>query len=192
MSENSDRDRTPPIEVRPGVSPTRSVGADFGQISRRPPPASPIVAEAVPLPLPARSRIAWRVATLALCLQQCRGQSATVMQLHILTWAIQSQSNFDALKRHWLGRASGETLRIWNPDLEDALRIASAAHLIDQKTNGRQSLTPEGLLLAQQLDASDGEAMLIEREFLSELGKISTAGMMRRLNGLAVGEATER
>jgi len=170
------------IEVRPGGYPSRSVGAEFSQVDRLQSPGSPIVAQAVPLPLAARHRISWRIATLTLCLLQCRGNSATVMQLHILTWAIQSSANFDTLRRHWLGVLSGAVLRVWNSDLDDSIRVAVATGLVVQSVNGRQSLTATGLQLAQALADPDNENFLPEREQLRELGRISTAGMMRRLS----------
>jgi hypothetical protein len=185
MTKEEDQDDIA-IAVRPGGYPTGQVGAEFQQGNRRPPPQSPIIAEAVPLPLAARSRIRWRVAALALCLLQCRGQSATVSQLHILTWAVQNQSNFHTLSQHWIGRAPGTTLRVWNPELEDTLRIAVAAGVIEQSSNGRQKLTTEGISLAQQLSSSGEEVMSVEQELLKELGRISTAGMMKRLSGVAV------
>ncbi len=172
----------PSFEVRPGGRPTGELGMEFERRGRQRSPSSPIIAKSVPLPLAAKYRITWRVGVLVLCLDRCRGKAATVPQLHVLTWALQDTANYEALKRYWTGNDDGTSLRAWNPELEETLRVARASGLIAQLPNGRQSLTAEGRRLADKIAAPESEILLQERELLLALGMISTAGMWRRLN----------
>lgn len=177
------------IEVRPDGLIAGGDDRLAGQGGRRAPaPESPISAEVVPLPLAARSRIAWRLGSLVLCLFQCRANSATVEQLHILTWSLQSKGNYDELMRYWIGSVVGRKLRVWNADLEDTLKLALAGGVIDLSGSGRQTLTAVGVRLAEELSMPNSEAFELERRQLRELGRISTAGMMRRLSDVGVQE----
>lgn len=148
-------------------------------------PTSPVVAEAVPMPLAARYRISWRIGILILCLDRCRGKAATVPQLHVLTWAMQDPDNYNTLMAYWPGRQYETSLRTWNAELEDTLRIARAAGLVAQSSNGRQALTKFGKQLANRINVADSEIFSREREMLRSLGLISTAGMWRRLDASA-------
>ena len=137
------------------------------------------------MPLAARYRISWRVGVLILCLDRCRGKAATVPQLHVLTWAVQDPANYETLMTYWSGHDDETSLRAWNPELEDTLRVTRAAGLIAQSSTGRQTLTESGKQLANRINALDSETLSREREILRSLGLISTAGMWKRLDASA-------
>lgn len=148
---------------------------------RRPPPAGPLTLAAVPLPLPGRDRIAWRIASVLLCLDACRARSATVEQLHVLSWAIRDNHNTDVLLAAWEQRAGADRLlRAWDPSLDDTLRLARASGLITQRTNGRQELSEAGATVVAAVRAN-GAALDSERRLLDSLGRLTESGMWERL-----------
>lgn len=149
--------------------------------ARRRPPGGPLTVATVPLPLPGRDRVVWRVASLLLCLDACRGSSATVEQLHVLSWAVRDKHNADALLAVWEGRAGAiRPLRVWNPSLEDTLKLARASELITQRPNGRQALSDSGARVVAAVKATRA-AMASERRLLGRLGRLTESAMWERL-----------
>lgn len=143
---------------------------------------SAVSIQQVPLPLPGRERAAWRVAALALCLAACRGQSATVEQLHVLTWAIRDSENARRFLAVWTGVPGiPASLRAWDSSLDDTLRLAQAADLVQVQPNGRQKLTTMGKSVVAAIRASDDGLMVEEQQLLASLGQITESGMWRRL-----------
>lgn len=148
---------------------------------RRPPPSGPLTLASVPLPLPGRDRIAWRIAAVLLCLDACRGRSATVEQLHVLSWAVRDRHNADALLDAWEGhRGAVRSLRAWDPSLDDTLRLARASGLITQRPNGRQELSESGTRMVAAIRDSN-VTMDSERRLLASLGRLTESGMWERL-----------
>jgi hypothetical protein len=138
--------------------------------------------EKVPLPLPGRERAAWRVTVLSLCLAGCRGQSATVEQLHVLTWALRDDQNGVKLLDAWQANADRpSSLRAWDTSLDDTLKLAQAAGLIDAQPNGRRKLTDLGKSLVAAVRSSDEEFMVQEQRLLASLGQVTESAMWRRL-----------
>jgi hypothetical protein len=143
---------------------------------------SPLSIEQVPLPLPGNDRAAWRVAALVLCLAGCRGQSASVEQLHVLAWALRGEENAKRLLNVWNGEPGAPSiLRVWDNSLDDTLKLANAAGLVDAQTNGRRKLTSRGKNLVAAIRGDAEELMRDEQAFLASLGLISETAMWRRL-----------
>lgn len=148
---------------------------------RHPPPVGPLTVAAVPLPLAGRDRVAWRILAVLLCLDACRARSATVEQLHVLSWAIRDKRNANALLAAWEGHAGADRLlRAWDPGLDDTLRLARASGLIRQRPNGRQELSESGATVIAAVRAT-GAAMHWERRLLDSLGRLTESGMWERL-----------
>lgn len=143
----------------------------------------PLAIQRIALPLAGRQRAAWRIAALALCLAGCRGRSATVEQLHVLMWALRDQGNARQMIRLWEDGPVGYSvdLRAWDPGLDDTLKLAKAANLIEIKSNGRQTLTPLGIALVGAIRRNPDGLMNEEQKFLASLGQITESGMWRRL-----------
>jgi hypothetical protein len=149
-------------------------------------PRGALVMRQVPLPLPGRDRVAWRVAALVLCLSACRGRSATVEQLHVLSWSLRDEANARSLMDVWERRPGAPAmLRAWDTKLDDTLQLAAAAGLIEQRSSGRQALTQKGdNLVTALMFAADGP-MESERQFLASLGRLTESGMWKRLGSPA-------
>jgi hypothetical protein len=148
---------------------------------RRPLPTGALELAQVPLPLAGRDRITWRISAVLLCLAACRGTSAAVEQLHVLSWAVRDEHNADALMAVWEQRpGAARPLRAWDPGLDDTLKLARASGLITQLGNGRQKLSESGARVVAALQ-SDGDAMGQERALLASLGRVTESGMWGRL-----------
>jgi hypothetical protein len=148
---------------------------------RRPFPTGALELAVVPLPLPGRDRITWRVAAILLCLAACRGGSATVEQLHVLSWAVRDEHNADALLAAWQQRpGAARPLRAWDPGLDDTLKLARASGLITQRSNGRQELSESGARVVAAVQ-DDMEALSREQGVLASLGRLTESGMWNRL-----------
>lgn len=148
---------------------------------RHPAPSGPLTLARVPLPLPGRDRIAWRIGALLLCLDACRIKSATVEQLHVLSWAVRDPHNAHALLDVWENHPGAvRPLRAWDPAMDDTLRLARASGLITQRPNGRQELSESGERVVAAVRES-GTVMDSERRLLAALGRVTESGMWERL-----------
>lgn len=176
MSEDSGGLAAGPNSLTTGDLPPRH------RRQRRKLPPGSLTVEPVPLPLAGRDRANWRVMTLLLCLSACHGRSATVEQLHVLSWALRDRANAKRLVDAWERRPGAPaTLRAWDPSLDDTLALARAAKLIEQKPNGRQALTQLGANLVSAVRDDPGHTLEQEQQFLATLGRLTESGMWRRL-----------
>ena len=141
-----------------------------------------IYARDVALPLQGRDRAAWRVASLLVCLAACRGGSASLEQLHVLTWAVREPGNGRELRAVWEGAdGAPPVLRAWNSTLEDTVRLAEAAGLTEMTPTGRVTITAEGREVVRALRNDAARPLEQEQQFLASLGSISERGMWRHL-----------
>jgi hypothetical protein len=169
----------PELYAAPGGQPPERF--DRPHRVRRPLPTGALELAQVPLPLAGRDRIAWRITAVLLALAACWGRSATVEQLHVLSWAVRDERNADALLAVWEQRpGAARLLRAWDAGLDDTLKLARASGLITQQRNGRQKLSESGARVVATIQAS-GDAMSEERRLLASLGRVTESGMWDRL-----------
>lgn len=135
----------------------------------------------VALPLAGNRRHQWQALMVLSALSRCRGQSATVEQLHTLVWALSDERNATAMVRNW-GRTGALLFRGYVPDLLQLLRIMQVEDLIAQESAGRQKIAPAG---AEVLSGflSSGGSLGPAGQVLDELTSLSTASMSRNLGG---------
>jgi len=121
-----------------------------------------------PDPVPADLRISWRLSALAIVLAQCRGNTATPQQLHLLATAVRSPLLQQAILRGLAGGAlpDDELVRD-DPALTRTIRIADAAGLVEARPT-RIRLTEDGRALARRV-AADRNVLVKEKQFLSRL-----------------------
>jgi hypothetical protein len=158
---------------------------------RRDLPLGQMDLSASPLPLAARDRAPWRVASLLLCLAACRGKSATFEQLHVLSWALRDQRNEAELLAKWFGGATLPTLRAWDPYLDDTLKLARAQGLVEQQTSGRAALSDRGATVVNAIREARG-VLEHEQQALSRLGSVTEAGMWKQLGTVSTQGTTSR
>lgn len=142
---------------------------------------APVSVRRVPLPLAGNVRAQWRIVSLLKALSVCRGRSASVEQLHTLTWALSDDENADALEARWKERAGhSRVFRGYTPGLVATLRIAQVEGFVEQAQNGRQKLTASGAAVLVALEGEDA-VNLPGAAYLDSLAPISSAEMWRRL-----------
>jgi hypothetical protein len=147
-------------------------------------PSAPVFAEAVPLPLPGSERAVWRLALLCLCLNACRGKSATIEQLHLLMWATRDDANWNQFRAAWSSERLSDPLRAWDPQLDELLRVARAAGLVSQSSTGRQKLSDSGRRLVHEMISMNEVPLREEIERLATLGTLSEAELWRRMGSV--------
>jgi hypothetical protein len=175
---NSDEPRVEVAESN--AAPGRTLRGR--RVRRFPHPTSGLEVRQVPLPLSGRDRVVWRVVSILLCLSVCRGKSATVEQLHVLSWLIRDPENAAQLSAVWNKQPGApEMLRAWDSHLEDTLKLSRAAGLVEQKSTGRQVLTPAGLRLVNALRDDVDMPLQEERRTLARFGAFTESGMWERL-----------
>jgi hypothetical protein len=175
-------------EPRPTVTIPGRRGAP-----RRPLPPGPLTLSPAPLPLAGRDRVGWRVVSLLLCLDSCRGKSATVEQLHVLSWAVRDEDNATQLLAAWQGSPDAPRLmRALDPMLEDTLRLSHAAQLVEQRSSGRQALSTRGKALITALRNDSQNPLSEERRALTLLGTITESGMWDRLGRRLTGNTPQK
>lgn len=149
-------------------------------------PLAPVELHRVPIPVPTTSRAGWRVTALVLILGSCRGSSATVEQLNCLLWAISDRASSELFLSTWQsGDPHKAPLRKFFPPLDDALKIAHAEGVVEQKSKVRHGLTPLGKRYLSLLN-SDIELLEEEKRFLASVRPISTSRMWERLGVVKV------
>lgn len=167
-------------DLEPPPDPTFRSYATSGRQSRVF-PLGRLELEASPLPLSARDRATWRVASLILCVAACRGRSATVEQLHVLSWTLRDPRNEAELTAKWFNGGSTPPLRAWDPYLGDSLSLATAQGLLAKAASGRVALSDAGETVVRLIrNAKDG-VLANEQQTLVRLGSITETSMWRQL-----------
>jgi hypothetical protein len=123
-----------------------------------------------PDPVPATLRPAWRIASLLLCLSQCRGGKANRKQLHVLNWAAR---NADA-QRIFLKVLEGsinpdEAIVRFDPVMDRAVQFAVGEKLAFQGGEFL-AISPKGEALVKAI-MQDRDCMVEEKLFLSKIGR---------------------
>ncbi|GAB3214237.1 hypothetical protein GCM10027294_52950 [Marinactinospora endophytica] len=151
-------------------------------------PLAPVEMRRVPLPVPTTQRAGWRVTALVLILGSCRGSSATTEQLNSLLWAISDSASAELFLSTWRSQDPQKApLRVFFPPLDDALKIAQAEELVEQKGKVRFGLSVHGKQYLRLLN-SDAELLEQEKRFLASLRPITTSGMWERLGVVKVND----
>lgn len=167
-------------QTMPQLEPwtTASVGSDLG------PAELDVVFRRQPKPVPARLRLAYRTGVLVLVLSQFNRGAASVINLHTVVWALRTARTRQMFRAWWDGRrfSFSSTSRI-DPDLQVTLNLALVDGLIVSRREGaRVELLEKGWDLANRIAAVD-DLLVVEKDFLQGLERLSDASMDRRLTG---------
>lgn len=135
----------------------------------------------VPLPLAGAQRYQWKALLVLAALARCRGNSATVPQLHTLVWAISDERNGERFARAWAS-SGHQQFRGYTPDLLQILRVTQAEGLVEQQNSGRQKLTPTGRSILDLL-AKEAGSSAIPGTILNSYSPVTTLAMNRFLGG---------
>ncbi|WP_143110736.1 hypothetical protein [Streptomyces sp. cf124] len=136
-----------------------------------------------PRPIPADARVIYKLAQIAIILDAFNKRSASIENLHLFAWALQSRRRGQMLLSWWAGSRYANTItKRSDPHLSVALNVGLIRGMlsISGSNNSRVTLEPLGVLFAQQIESSD-ELMAAEKLFLRQFHKLSDASVARRL-----------
>lgn len=147
----------------------------FGDVS------TPIRFRHRPDPIPGDLRIGWRLSTLTLVLDQCRGKSANLEQVHLLLWGLRTDAGRELIKR-WFssGRRPDDPVVRYDPSLTRTIALAVAGGLVIRKPNQTLTLSDEGQRMAAAVRQEE-DVLGDEKRLLSELPKAITQAKVRQL-----------
>ena len=156
---------------------------------------APIVLRPRKQPLPGQFRTVRRLALLALLLQACREERASLSQLHVLNWAIRTPSSRQAFLALVRGQVPpDEAVVRFDPTLPRAIQYAVSEQIVTdrqavQSTMGgpdetkvgdyRIELAEKGRLIAKAVEVAN--VLIDERVFLASVNKKITQTMVDRL-----------
>lgn len=126
------------------------------------------------IPIPAEYRPLYKIAQLLQVLEiSSRGRKASLLKLHLFSWAFKSKKNMDKLLEI-KDSYNVRNIRIWGlePSLNRALVYAVSEGLCDH-VKGSYKLTKKGKDFVQLL-LNQEELLRDQREFLYEIGKSVT------------------
>lgn len=140
-----------------------------------------------PHPIPADARVVYKLAQIALVLNLFNRRSASIENLHLFTWSLQSRRRGQMLLSWWAGNRHASTItKRSDPHLQVALNVGLIRGMlkISGPNNNRVTLEPPGILFAQQIESND-ELMTAEKHLLRQFGKLSDASVSRYLTRIA-------
>lgn len=137
----------------------------------------PFIFRARPTAVPGDLRPAWRIGLIVMLLKQCcRQQRSSLTRLHVLNWAVRSESNVQNLMSLLSGRFSPDTLIVrFDPAVNRAVDFAIGEGLIARPDGARVQLTALGHTFAEQIVEHD-DLFIAEKKFTAALKtKVSEA-----------------
>jgi hypothetical protein len=146
-------------------------------------------------PIPGQFRTVRRLALIAMMLRACRGEQATLPQLHVLNWAVRTPGSRRAFLAFWNGEVPpDEAIVRFDPTLPRAIQYAVEERIVSDRAplqetlDGKQeskagqyriALTEKGKALAEAVE--DAGLLVDERIFLESLSKKVTQVMVDEL-----------
>jgi len=125
-----------------------------------------------PIPIPAEYRPMYQIAIIVLILCDCcRGNTSSLLKLHLLSWSLFSRKNMDFLYDYLRSNCAGKK-PVWNidPALNRALILAIADGFCEITSNKKYKLTQKGEKLTNILNL-DNELLSVEKDYLKKIGK---------------------
>nr|WSX77814.1 hypothetical protein OH826_30630 [Streptomyces sp. NBC_00899] len=136
-----------------------------------------------PRPIPADARVAYKLAQVALVLNSFNQNSASIENLQLFTWSLQSRRSGQMLLSWWSGTRHADTItQRSDPHLPVALNVGLIQGMVTivGTNHNRVSLQPPGVLFAQRI-ALDDDLMSAEKTYLRQFHRLSDAAVSRRL-----------
>jgi len=125
-----------------------------------------------PIPIPAEYRPMYKIALIVMILKYCcRGESSSLLKLHLFSWALASEKNMEALRNYVISDFKSE-FSVWGvePALNRALQFSVADNVCDIVGGKKYKLTEKGSRFFELIRA-DTELFEAEKAFLLFIGK---------------------
>jgi len=122
-----------------------------------------------PVPIPADYRPLYKIALILLILERnSRGKKASLMKLHLFSWAIKSSLSQERLIN---ALESNDLPEFWSfePSLNRALTFAEAENLCEVVNKKNYRITSKGKEFLDKVVESE-DVFKDEKEFLSQIG----------------------
>lgn len=133
-------------------------------------PHAPIGVRERPIPVRGDYRPVWRMALVCVLVERCYGSRASLVQLHILNWAVRYPDHWRMFCSAIDGDRSPLLLPVAiEPALSRALRLAEAEGLIDLRNGKRLHLMPKGEEFLERIKQTN--VLQSEKRRLAELGR---------------------
>lgn len=140
-----------------------------------------IVFNSKPDAVPYNYRISYKLSQICLMITLCcSGRSGcSLIKLHILSSALNTQDNMDMLEKYVNDKISYILVR-FDPAINRAVKYALAEELIFQLKNGTLKLTEKGKNLVKEI-RKDDNLMVREKEYLARIGNKLTTEKIENL-----------
>ena len=139
-----------------------------------------IIFNSKPDAVPYNYRISYKVSQLCLILRICgRGNVCSLVKIHMISFALISQSNMDKLIS-FVGDDGYSPIVRFDPAVNRALTFAIAYGFVEQQQTGKFKLTDGGERLAEQIKVVK-DLMVSEIESLNLLAKKLTENKIEAL-----------
>lgn len=132
-----------------------------------------------PVPIPGDLRPMWRFSSLCLMLQNCRGNSATLRQLHVLNWALRDEQHRRLFLSTLLDTPPMLPIVRIESSLNRAVDLAIGERLIG-RSGVRLRLEERGVEFAKRL-TSEKAILTEEKAFFASIGRKVTSAMIDRI-----------
>jgi len=137
-----------------------------------------------PVSMPADLRPGWRIASIVLLINKCCRQNRTSFaRLHVLSWALRTESSRRTLLAAIDGLLTPDSViaRV-EPSLNRAVDFALGEGLLRRVDGDRLELTHAGLAFADDVTNADS-TFVAEKEFIGTLKKRLTESLVNQLFG---------
>lgn len=140
-----------------------------------------------PRPIPADARVVYKLAQVVLVLSSFHKNTASIENLNLFTWSLQSRRRGQLLLSWWDGNRRADTVtKRSDPHLPIALNVGVVKGMlkISGANGSRVTLEPPGILFLQQIESVD-EVMAAEKNLLRQFQRLSDASVARNLTRVA-------
>lgn len=134
-----------------------------------------------PSSVPADLRLGWRISALTLILDQCRGKTANLEQVHLLTWALRSAETRELIARWFDGSQRPDDLVVrFDPSMTRTITLCVAGGIVRWNANHTITLLEPGIELVSDVRGA-ADVMGPEKAFLSMLPRPITQKSIQAL-----------
>lgn len=151
-----------------------------------------IIFDSKPDAVPYNYRISYKLSQICLVIAlSCSGRSGcSLIKLHILSCALNTQDNMNKLEKYVNEKISYILVR-FDPAINHAVKYALAEGLIFQLKNGTLKLTDKGKKLVKEIKKDDN-LMTREKEYLVKIGnKLTTEKIENLMSAWRYGNAED-
>lgn len=137
-----------------------------------------------PVAVPGDLRPTWRIGLLVLLLSQCcRQQRSSLTRLHVLNWAVRSETNHEDLTALIEGRLPPDALIVrFDPAFNRAIDFAIGEGLVKRVDGSRIELTATGKDFAEEIN-KDSAVYVAEKKLAGAIRQRASEALVDNIFG---------